>query len=71
MTPYDLFDSDDRRRQEEVDNPDLWTYRRRKTAHLSMFSRMRADSDLTPPPVIDGYDVVLALARRERGLDAA
>ena len=71
MTPYDLFDSDDRRRQEEVDNPDLWTYRRRKTAHLSRFSRMRAGSDLTPPPVIDGYDAVLALARRERGLDAA
>lgn len=38
--------------------------------YADLWLRMRVDSDRTQP-VIDGYDAVLALARRERGLDAA
>lgn len=73
MTPLDLFNDDDQRKQEEHDNPDLWTYRLRKVARLQMFDRMAneaADNAISfthgqPKHDLDGYEVVRSIVQRQ------
>lgn len=66
MDAYDLFDA--RERQHERDEAANSGY---AEWYAGFWARMRERSDLTPPPVLDGYDVVLGLVRQDRGLDAA
>lgn len=74
MTPLDLFNADDQRKQEEHDNPDLWTYRQRKVARLEMFDRMADEASdnaisfthaVQPKHDLDGYEVVRSIVRRQ------
>lgn len=66
VDPYDLFDA--RERQHERDEAANTRY---SEWYAAFWQRMRERSDHGRPPVIDGYDVVLGLVRRDRGLDAA
>ena len=66
MDPYSRFD--ERERQHERDEAVNTRY---SEWYAGLFARTREASDLMPPPVVDGYDVVLGLVRRDIGLDAA
>lgn len=59
---HDPYDSFERKGAQQERSTAEW--------YADLWLRMRDASDRTRP-VIDGYDAVLALARRERGLDAA